>query len=215
MRVREWFISNIRKIAVVLAIALVIAIVIIISLQLARNARLVVMVAPTSATVKINGIAYTNGTYNLYPGKAKVEISKDGFDKKEYDLEIKAHETATIYAALAQGDDYSWYKTHGKDYEILKLVGDKASYKYIEKTENAKLIVAVLPLKKVEMLTKGKVSSDGKPFHETVITNGSADKKCHSVFCLKIKDNTGNDDVAKQLVNEAGFNFEDYDVIYE
>ena len=215
MSVREWLIANIRKIAIFLAVALVIAIAIVISLQLARNARLVIMVAPTNATIKINGIGYVNGTYNVYPGKVKVEITKDGFDKKEYDLDVKAHKTTTIYTALAQGDDYSWYDLHEEDYEILKLIGDQPSRKYIEQTENARLIVTVLPLKKVTMLPSGKTTPDGKPFYETVITNGTSDKKCKNTFCLRLKDNTGNNNVAKELVNSAGFNFEDYAIVYE
>ena len=215
MSIREWFVANIRKIAIFLAVALVIAIAIVVSLQMARNARLIVMVAPTDADIKINGISYINGTYNVYPGKAKVEISKEGLAKKEYELDIKAHETTTIYAALANGEDYSWYSIHEEDYEILKLVADKASYKFIEKTENAKQIVAVLPLSKVTMLSNGKLANDDRPFYETVITNGSADKKCQHIFCLKVKDNTGNDDTIKELINNAGFNYEDYAIIYE
>ena len=54
-----------------------------------------------------------------------------------------------------------------------------------------------------------------KPFYETVLTNGTSDKNCRAVFCLKLKDNTGNDSVARKLVEDAGFKYDNYGIIYE
>ncbi len=215
MRVKEWFIKNLRTIAMFLGILLAISIIGVVALRFFRNAKLIVMATPLDATIKINGAKYHNGNHIFFAGKVTVEISKDGFDTQKYEVELKSGQTATVYAALSQSGDYKWYTKHPEDYEALKLIGTNESKDYIQEIESSKQIISVLPLHQVTMLTNGNNAPDGKPFYETVLTNGTSDKNCRAVFCLKIKNNTGNDSVARKLVEDAGFKYDNYGIIYE
>ena len=197
MRVKEWFIKNLRTIAMFLGILLAISIIGVVALRFFRNAKLVVMATPLDATIKINGAKYHNGNHKFFAGKVTVEISRDGFDTQKYEVELKSGQTATVYAALSQSGYYKWYTKHPEDYEALKLIGTNESKDYIQEIESSRQIISVLPL------------------YETVLTNGTSDKNCRAVFCLKIKDNTGNDSVARKLVEDAGFKYDNYGIIYE
>ena len=212
MRVKEWFTRNMRAIAMFLGILLAITIIGVVILRFFRNAKLAVMVAPVDATVKINGIKYSNGNHKFFAGKVNVEVSKEGFDTQKFEIELKSRETKTLYVALSQGGNYNLYNP--KNGMITPLAGDDAK-SFIEKNETSKQIISVLPLRYVTTLTNGNNAPDGRPFYETILTNGTSDKKCKTIFCLKLQDNTGDEKVARRLVEEAGFNYDDYEIIHE
>lgn len=215
MRVKEWFTKNMRAVAMFLGILLAITIIGVVILRFFRNAKLAVMVAPIDAKVKINGIEYSNGNHKFFAGKVSVEVSKEGFDTQKFEIELKSKETKTLYVALSQSGNYNWYKRHSEDYDALKLIASDDAKSFIEKTETSKQIISVLPLRYVTTLTNGNNAPDGRPFYETILTNGTSDKKCKTIFCLKLQDNTGDEKIARRLVEEAGFNYDDYEIIHE
>ena len=106
MRVKEWFIKNLRTIAMFLGILLAISIIGVVALRFFRNAKLAVIATPLDATIKINGAKYHNGNHKFFAGKVTVEIIRDGFDTQKYEVELKSGQTATVYAALSQSGDY-------------------------------------------------------------------------------------------------------------
>jgi len=91
-----------------------------------KTARIDVLVAPKSASVKINGGNYNNGSHRVTPGVFTVVITKDGFDSYEESFSLAAGETKDLAVYLVQTDGgWDWYLTHPEDDMIMTGVGSK------------------------------------------------------------------------------------------
>jgi hypothetical protein len=91
-----------------------------------KTASIDVLVAPKSASVKINGHHYGNGFYKVEPGDFTVVITKDGFEPYEESFSLAAGETKQLAVYLTQTDGgYDWYLQHPEDDLIMTSVGDK------------------------------------------------------------------------------------------
>ena len=214
MKVREWFVDNVRKNIIVLLLILVAVVIANFAIESAKTAKLVILVTPTDSIVEVDGKRFANGTYKMYPRNAKVAVSKDGFDTEEYNIELKANETATVYAVLSQGNSYAWYSSHEQDYEILKLIKEDKAADFIKNNEKKSEISSILPLSRVIMLDENTANKTGVSSHETYISNGTDNTLCMSNFCLRVSDNTGSNDTIKQLIKEAGYKYEDYMIVF-
>lgn len=90
-----------------------------------KSASLLIYVAPSDATVMIDGQEYTNGTYRFYPGTITAEISQEGFETKTETLELQNGQVTKLFAYLTEkSGDFSWYVSHDEDLSILRQISN-------------------------------------------------------------------------------------------
>jgi hypothetical protein len=93
-----------------------------------KTAQIDVLVAPRSASVKINGRSYNNGSHRVEPGNFTVVITKDGFEPYQESFSLTAGETKDLAVYLMQSDGgYDWYLAHPEDDLIMTSIGDKVA----------------------------------------------------------------------------------------
>ena len=82
------------------------------------------------------------------------------------------------------------------------MVADEAAKDFIYKTDKAKSINQILPIETVV------------GFETTTLYEAQGDelKKCQTFLCLKVE-GVNNNDYIKKLLNEYGYNFNDYSFI--
>lgn len=204
--------SKLRMILACVAVVLAVSAIAAVAYNVNKNARLTVIVAPIDATIKINGKQYNNGTADFFPGEVKIEVSRKDFDTKTVTVNLESHKTTTALVYLTQDGDLDYYETSAADYEILRLVADDNVAEYLEKMEKRLAIRDLLPLtKNTDADTPD--SKYGVYSRQTLINDGSELPDCDRVICLSLIDNTDSDDVARALLDEYGYNFDDFKII--
>lgn len=205
-----------RYIAIVLGLIAVVALVFLV-LDLLKSSKINILVAPgDSAIVTINGEHFENGSYRSFPkGRATIKIEAPGFKTKEYELDIKANATTLIHDFLEPEDgNYTVYDKNKQDYKIIELTGtSEAALKYLEQSQRRQNIVDYLPISKVVKLSISEANKTKQLYHETVLSDASTDEACKAVVCLFLSDNFGEEETARQLLKEKGFNYDDYQII--
>lgn len=205
-------ISKLRMILACVAVVLAISAIAAIAYNVNKNARLTVIVTPIDATIKINDKQYNNGTADFFPGEVEIEVSRKDFDTKTVTVNLESHKTTTALVYLTQDGDLDYYETSAADYEILRLVADDNVAEYLEKMEKRLAIRDLLPLtKNTDADTPD--SKYGVYSRQTLINDGTELPGCDRVICLSLIDNTDSDDVARALLDEYGYNFDDFKII--
>lgn len=171
------------------------------------TARVEVLVAPTSATVEIDGKTYKNGTYDLKKGELSVHIEKDGFISQ--DFTFNSAESNQISTYLLQKDGtFTWYEQHSDDDLILSQIGGRKSSLKAAAYNESHPLIEILPL--IE------ASYDNEYNYTEYRIDGGNFNGCSTDFCLKVTDTTGgNLDAAKTLLREKGVSPESYEILYE
>ena len=202
-------IKNQKLLIIISSIILFFIIVFISIFYYSSLATLDLLVAPTSATVKINDKEYQNGQHKLSAGTYEVKISKEAFKTKTFKINLKAGETTNLHTYLDQTDGKdTWYLNHNDDDLIRTQIGDEEATKQAEKYEKKYPIVKVLPLNYANY-------DEEYNYTEFIIDGGKYDE-CKKEFCLKITDSTGgNEENAKRFIQENGYDPNDYEIIYE
>lgn len=190
------------SILITITVALVIVVV-----SLKNTAEIEIRIAPLSATVLIDNKPYENGNFHISSGEHQVKISKDGFTTKEYSFNTDT--TNKLYDYLLESNgSYDWYLTHEEDALLLTSIGDYES-KLISETYNSKHpIINKLPII--------YANYDADYNYTEYRIDGGSFTNCETDFCLKITDTTGgNYENAKQMIKDAGFNPDDFQILYE
>lgn len=206
---------NKKRLIIISVVLATIAITITI-LNVLKNAQLNVLVAPLDAKIYINNKEFKNGTYRFYPGEVSVRIEREGMETKEYTIELKSNHTEVLHEfLLGQGEDkFDLYNHSLADYEALKLVAkdDETVNDYIKKTERKLSVAEVLPL---ELFVDADTPAPetGMLGRETQISLGTDKEGCDELICLYLLDNTGSMDTARELLDEYGYNLDDYKII--
>lgn len=172
-----------------------------------NNAQVEILYTPTSAKLTIDGKEYQNGTFNLPRGELQVTIEKDGFKTKSFTFNSNIN--SKLYTYLEQNDgSYSWYTSHPEDSTILTTIGDFLADQTADIYNKENPIVSKLPIIYANY-------DENYNYTEFRIDGGSFND-CESDFCLKVTDTTGNNlEHAKELIREAGFNPDNYQILYE
>lgn len=204
MEVRSSVNKKIVAISAILIFIVLIFIVFNLVIDGLRNARVNILVAPYGAKVKIDGVD-VNGSSRFYPKRdVEVEISKDGFTSKKMKVDLEANKTTLIHTYLLdEQNSLNKYRENIHDYDVLRLVADETAKEFIYKTDKAKSINEILPIEKV-------VGVDPTTLRQ--VDESELEKKCKTFLCLKV-DGVNNDSRIKSLLNEYGYNFEDYSYI--
>ena len=129
----------------VVAFVIMILIVILIAvIEGRKSVTLDILVAPRSATIKINDEIYKNGTYHVEPGEYELSITHDELEPYYEKLDFYGGENVKLYLYLTGKDgDMSWYLKHTDDDMLLNTIGDYYA------NEDSKKYVASDPIFKI------------------------------------------------------------------
>ena len=132
---------------------------------------------------------------------------------KEYDLSIENNEFVKIKQYLLDSDGgFSYYAKHVNDMKTLEQFADDDSKvkDFIEKNNKILSIDEVLPL---TFSNTYEVGADD--IVSIYIFWGDTDDCNYDNMCLIVDDYTGkNHDKALTIIREAGFNPEDYEIVF-
>ena len=114
-----------------------------------------------------------------------------------------------MYTYLRQTDgSFSWYQNHPDDGLLLTQIGDYLADQETSSYAKKYPIMEALPIIYANY-------DKNYNYTEFRIDGGKFDG-CNSDFCIKITDSTGgNLDLAKSKIKDAGFNPDDFQILYE
>lgn len=181
----------------------------IVSINMLYSATLDIVVVPTEAKILINGEEYKNGVYqNARTGKAKVNISLDGFETQEFEIELKRDERTRLYTYLEGNEE--WYESMDEDNQnLLDIINEHKGEQQTVELKDKYPIMADIPIVFERYL------SNYTEYVSYRVDGGKYDG-CEQEFCLKITDiSGGNYEKALDVIREKGYNPSDYEIIYE
>lgn len=183
-------------------------------------------IAPVDATISVNGdSSYKNGRYSITPGTYEVKISHKDLETKTMKINIESRHYVAVTTFLAGADnnfDFYAQRNRSSSYQKLKDIASKdnnittdsdtSAQDFIENFEHILSITDKLPI-------KGYVYADPNASSSTggfAIRDGQSNKKCEKAACLLVK-YYGKDyeEEVKKQIKEAGYNPDDYQLIYE
>ena len=94
-----------------------------------QTATIKVMVAPASASAKLNGKDIKNGTHTVQPGKYTLVITKPGFASQTKTQDVAANSTVFLGGALESNSPSTanWYQENPDDQRLAEGVNGAAS----------------------------------------------------------------------------------------
>ena len=201
------------SLVVFLNVVVILLIVLLLVIHNMKTATIDILVAPSDATIELNGTKYDNlKSHSIMPGEYHVKISMDGMETKEFDVGIEDGELKRIWTYLLDSEsDFSYYVTHPDEISILGEVADVKAEEFIVEYNRLNAIQEVLPLQFSNTFDKNATEVI------SISVRWGVDDECdEKAFCLIVHDFTGkNTERALQLIKEAGFNPNDYELVYE
>ena len=215
-RVRIVFIIDIVVILIVIGIFIY---------QSTKTSTIVLSIAPVDANISINGNGgYSNGRYPIAPGMYEIKISHDGLQPKTLSVNIEPGHYVTVAAFLDDADDdFAFYrqKTNYKSYQKLKAIASADNNITIDKDLTAQGFITnfehTLSIKD-KLPIKGYVSAEahGGSTGGFAIREGMGEKGCKKIACLLVNYfGEGFEEEVPKKIKEAGFNPDDYQLIYK
>ncbi len=217
-----------KFIALILALITVIVAIIVFLTTYLRSATLILQIAPTNATVTINGKTYTNGSHQLTPKKqAEVTISADGFQPKTLRLDLKSGTVNKIVTYLVPSNNDWTYYTESQNKDSLSLLASAYGYQPWDFFYTGpKLLTdddtsADDFIHKVSLKGLGTIELDQCDGDVCIIANLEYNyfSECASSLCLKISGyaETATPEILNLVRTDlaaSGFNLDDYTYFY-
>ena len=191
----------------------IIAIIVIVMHQV-KTAVVDINVAPSVATITLNGREYENSkSHNVLPGNYHVKISMDGMQTKEFDITLENDGFSSIKTYLLDNNNsFDYYLSHSSDVFLLENIADIDDQKaqdFIKLYKKKASLADYLPLYFDEY-------TDDFAYYIQYNISQDPREDCSKVLCLIIEDNTGdNEERAKEKIRELEYNLEDYEIIYQ
>lgn len=187
-------------------VAIVVVIATIFAAQSLKSSILEILVAPTFATVKINGEIYpSSGSFAVFPGTYDVEISAEGFETKELTLNLEKDSIQKLYTYLNDEDgQLSLYAKFPDNISLLQLVGDNDSKEFLDWYS----VKDILPI-------YYQTEDTDIDQYKNIFISYETENCKEQPFCLSIHDAfNGNYDFAISLIKEYGYDPSDYEILY-
>ena len=180
-------------------------------------------VTPLDAKISINGDnSYTNGTYQLHPGKYHVEVSHDDLDTQTFDVNLESDHTTSITAYLTKENNIEFYRqksnlqSFNKLTDMLSHEDNNSENKTIKDISNMMQYdysrLAALPINKTEYQD---TETGRKLLYDITIRENNSDE-CSTWLCLEAL-MLGTDDktIVEQILTDNGFDVEGYEIKYK
>ena len=184
------------------------------------------MVTPVDATITINGRdGYRNGgeAYSFAPGTYEVQISHPDLDSKTFVLNLEANHNVTVSTFLSQNGSFEFYELRDNlsSFEMLAQVASAGNNQTIDQDTSAEAFITnfqknynlystALPI------TYSEYDYDeyGREVLSKYITIRES-YDCNVTLCLETAiSNEDEKNQAKELLENAGFNIEDFEIEY-
>ena len=204
------------SVVVLLNLILIAVVIAVIAIHNAKTATVDIKVAPSEATIELNGAKYDNfNTYDVLPGDYHVKISMEGMQTKEYDFEIENNGFVRVNTYLVGEDgSFDYYLAHPEDEEILADVvanggGDVAAEKFVAEDKGVVGILDELPI-------NYDAYADDFAYYTNYTIERNERDDCPKIICLTIIDRTGeSEQAAIDKIKEMGFDPDNYEINYE
>ena len=197
-------------VGIILSLVLIVAISVYFIIEDAsKTADVQVIVAPSSATMTLNGVRYdAYGDLRVKPGEYEVKVSKDGFETVTEKIEAKENETVSIMIYLMPTEENAdYYETHPEDATIRGSIDDARALAELNELKEKYPILKQLPIK-IDYYTANYANRV-----KYTITYERTDSE--QGFIIVVNDDTGgNYGAAMERIKALGFNPEDYQIQY-
>lgn len=113
-------------IASIVFVLFAIAAVILAIIDAQKTAKIDILVAPSSAKIKIDNTKFkTSGTSKYYPGEYTVVISAQGFETTETTIKLEKDQTTNLYLYLQpDSENQDFYKEHPAEATLVQRIND-------------------------------------------------------------------------------------------
>lgn len=215
------------RLILVLDVVIIISIIVVLIINSTKQSIITFNVVPADSQISLNGKSgYSNGSYRLAPGVYDVEISHEGFDTKNFKVDLGKDDISTIITFLHQGDNFDFYTLRDNIGDYLNLA-EIASAGYNQTTDqdisaegfidkinyNTKLYQEELPIDYTEYMR-----SENKDImaYNIAIRRAIDKNSCTKYLCIEaIMILTDDKNIVNSMLEDAGFNLEDFEIEYK
>ena len=169
-------------------------------------------IAPLSSKITLDGNDIGQGISEVVPGTHHLAFSAEGFNSKEYDIEVKANQTNSVSDYLMNNENgLEYYLFSVTDMEVLKTVKSEDVKEFIDNYNHAYTLFPKLPIEHTFYTDDG--------LGKVIIKDGRSSRRCKKYLCLEVDSITDTLTEAKSGVMEAlhnsGYSITDYEVVYD
>ena len=217
--ISEFFHKKSVRIVLLVDVLIIIFIASILVLNAQKTSVITFDIAPLDAKILVNGSKYENGkTYKIAPGNYKIEISHDGLNSKELNVNLENDHALTVSTFLTDGSgEFYELKENYSSFEKLSEIASARDNKTIDQDTSLEKFIAsfkkkisisdILPIIDFQY---GGLDETSK---ELIIDQ---DTDCEDFICLiATGDASFKKETVDALIKEKGYNSEDYEIKYE
>ncbi len=188
----------------------ILAVVFFIVLHNAKNATVDIYVAPSGATIELNGKKYDNfSSYELMPGNYRVRISMEGMKTNEYDFTLEPNGFVRVWKYLLDDNgSLEYYLNNPNEITFLsRFTDDKIIGDFMNHYDKVSSIRDVLPLEYYERIDPNNTLG--------VFVEEDTEDCTKELLCLVVYGGEQNRNIALDLIKQAGYNPDDYRIRFE
>ena len=179
----------------------------------ATSTYLDIAVAPSTATIELDGAKINAGVNEITPGEHHLKFSAPDFESKEIIIIVEKHKDQSVVEYLkntTEGMQY-FFKSR-EDIAVLRSyqqnnTNDQEVTDFLNKYDSLIKITEQLPI--VTNFREGANIVSGE------ITDGTNNPKCDYAFCLQVDQPKSYEWRVRESMQLAGYNYDDYEIIYE
>ena len=172
-----------------------------------------IAVAPSTATIELDGTKINAGVNEITPGEHHLKFSAPNFESKEINIIIEKHKDQSVVEYLkntTEGMRY-FFKSR-EDIAVLRSyqqnnTNDQEVTDFLNKYDSLIKITEKLPI--VTNFREGANIVSGE------IPDGTNNPKCDYAFCLQVDQPKPYEWRIRESMQLAGYNYDDYEIIYE
>lgn len=179
----------------------------------ATSTYLDIAVAPSIATIELDGTKINAGVNEITPGEHHLKFSAPDFESKEINIIVEKHKDQSVVEYLkntTEGMQY-FFKSR-EDIAVLRSyqqnnTNDQEVTDFLNKYDSLIKITEKLPI--VTNFREGANIVSGE------ITDGTNNPKCDYALCLQVDQPKSYEWRIRESMQLAGYNYDDYEIIYE
>lgn len=192
-----------------LNVVAVLVAVLVIVIHNSKTATVDILVAPMDSVIELNGAKYENmQSHNIAPGDYHVKISMEGMQTKEFEISVENDGFVRIWTYLLDAEGgFEYYMNHPDDAMILEDAADNEAGKaFVTRYNKIVSIANVLPLEYYDR------ENPADPIGIFIEQDKEICKE--NVDCLSVYGGERHQEIAFELIREAGYSPDDYEIIF-